>query len=100
MEAEGFPLPDFVAGHSLGEYSALTTAGALELAQTAKLLKVRGKAMQKAVPVGVGAMAAILGLDLPDVLAVAKRATADSTSHSTAIAGTARASMSRRRTAA
>jgi len=69
----------FMAGHSLGEYSALTTAGALELAQTAKLLKVRGKAMQKAVPIGVGAMAAILGLDLPDVQAVAKRATADST---------------------
>ena len=67
----------FMAGHSLGEYSALTTAGALELAITAKLLKVRGKAMQKAVPVGVGAMAAILGLDLPDVQAVVKRATQD-----------------------
>ncbi len=65
----------FMAGHSLGEYSALTASGALELALTAKLLKVRGKAMQKAVPVGVGAMAAILGLDLPDVLAVTKRAT-------------------------
>jgi [acyl-carrier-protein] S-malonyltransferase len=68
----------FMAGHSLGEYSALTCAGALELAQTAKLLKIRGKAMQKAVPVGVGAMAAILGLDLPDVLEVAKKATAQS----------------------
>ncbi len=68
----------FMAGHSLGEYSALTTAGALELAITAKLLKVRGKAMQKAVPVGVGAMAAILGLDLPDVQAVTKKATAQS----------------------
>lgn len=65
----------FMAGHSLGEYSALTTAGALELAITAKLLKVRGKAMQKAVPVGVGAMAAILGLDLPDVQAATLRAT-------------------------
>lgn len=68
----------FMAGHSLGEYSALTTAGALELATTAKLLKTRGKAMQKAVPVGVGAMAAILGLDLPDVLEVTKKATTGS----------------------
>lgn len=56
-----------VAGHSLGEYSALTAAGAFSLADCAKLLKIRGQAMQKAVPVGVGAMAAILGLDLPDV---------------------------------
>ena len=64
----------FMAGHSLGEYSALTASGALELAITARLLKLRGKAMQKAVPVGIGAMAAILGLDLPDVLAVTKRA--------------------------
>ncbi len=64
----------FMAGHSLGEYSALTTAGALELAMTAKLLKVRGKAMQKAVPVGIGAMAAILGLNLPEVQAVVKEA--------------------------
>lgn len=64
----------FMAGHSLGEYSALTAAGALELAVTARLLKTRGKAMQKAVPVGVGAMAAILGLDLPDVLEVTKKA--------------------------
>lgn len=66
----------FMAGHSLGEYSALTAAGSLDLAITAKLLKTRGKAMQKAVPVGVGAMAAILGLDLPDVLEVTKKATA------------------------
>lgn len=57
----------FVAGHSLGEYSALTAVGALDLATTAKLLKLRGQSMQKAVPVGVGAMAAILGLDLPDI---------------------------------
>ncbi len=54
----------FVAGHSLGEYSALTSAGSLELSRTAKLLRTRGQAMQKAVPVGEGAMAAILGLDL------------------------------------
>lgn len=65
----------FMAGHSLGEYSALTASGALELAMTARLLKLRGKAMQKAVPVGIGAMAAILGLDLSDVLVVTKRAT-------------------------
>lgn len=67
----------FMAGHSLGEYSALTCAGALELAVTAKLLRTRGKAMQKAVPVGVGAMAAILGLDLPDVQLVVKRAASE-----------------------
>ena len=57
----------FMAGHSLGEYSALTAAGAFEIQDTAKLLKKRGQAMQKAVPAGVGAMAAILGMDLPDV---------------------------------
>ncbi len=64
----------FVAGHSLGEYSALTAAHALELSDTARLLKTRGQAMQKAVPVGVGAMAAILGLELADVQSVAKEA--------------------------
>ena len=66
----------FVAGHSLGEYSALTAAGALELADTARLLKTRGQAMQRAVPVGEGAMAAILGLALPDVQAVVEKAAA------------------------
>lgn len=65
----------FVAGHSLGEYSALTAAGSFTLADTARLLKIRGQAMQKAVPVGVGAMAAVLGLDLPDVSAIVKEAT-------------------------
>ena len=54
----------FVAGHSLGEYSALCAAGSVDLATTAKLLKLRGQAMQAAVPVGVGAMAALLGADL------------------------------------
>ena len=54
----------FVAGHSLGEYSALSAAGTFDLATTAKLLKLRGRAMQQAVPVGVGAMAALLGADL------------------------------------
>ena len=58
---------DFVAGHSLGEYSALTAAGSLELADTARLLKARGLAMQQAVPVGVGAMAALLGMDIGPV---------------------------------
>jgi [acyl-carrier-protein] S-malonyltransferase len=63
----GVPLADvaqFVAGHSLGEYSALCAAGSFDLATTAKLLKLRGQAMQQAVPVGVGAMAALLGADL------------------------------------
>src|SRR3954451_14691318 len=55
---------DFVAGHSLGEYSALCAAGSFDLATTARLLKLRGQAMQQAVPVGVGAMAALLGADL------------------------------------
>jgi [acyl-carrier-protein] S-malonyltransferase len=64
----------FVAGHSLGEYSALTAAGTLEIADTARLLKIRGQAMQKAVPVGVGSMAAILGLDFADVQNIANQA--------------------------
>ncbi len=63
-----------VAGHSLGEYSALTAAGTLEIADTARLLKIRGQAMQKAVPVGVGSMAAILGLDFDDVQNIANQA--------------------------
>jgi [acyl-carrier-protein] S-malonyltransferase len=61
----------FMAGHSLGEYSALTAAGSLEVAVTARLLRLRGQSMQKAVPVGIGAMAAILGLSLEDVQAIA-----------------------------
>lgn len=61
----------YVAGHSLGEYSALTAAGALDLPETARLLKLRGQAMQRAVPVGEGAMAAILGLDYEDVQRIA-----------------------------
>jgi [acyl-carrier-protein] S-malonyltransferase len=64
----------FVAGHSLGEYSALAAAGALSLADTARLLKRRGRAMQRAVPVGEGAMAALLGLDLPAAQEVAAAA--------------------------
>ncbi|MGF1609365.1 MAG: ACP S-malonyltransferase [Kiloniellales bacterium] len=65
---------DFVAGHSLGEYSALAAAGALELADAARLLKRRGQAMQAAVPVGEGAMAALLGLDLEAAREVAEAA--------------------------
>ncbi len=67
----------YVAGHSLGEYSALAAAGSLTLADTARLLKTRGEAMQAAVPVGQGAMAAILGLDLADVEEVAAAAAED-----------------------
>jgi [acyl-carrier-protein] S-malonyltransferase len=61
----------FVAGHSLGEYSALAAAGSLNLGDAARLVRLRGRAMQKAVPVGSGAMAAVLGLDFGDVVAVA-----------------------------
>jgi [acyl-carrier-protein] S-malonyltransferase len=67
----------FVAGHSLGEYSALAAAGAFTLADTAKLLRLRGKAMQAAVPVGEGAMAALLGLDYETGVAVAAEAQAE-----------------------
>ena len=64
----------FVAGHSLGEYSALAAAGSLSIADTARLLRTRGLAMQKAVPVGAGAMAALLGLDYEAAVAVASEA--------------------------
>ncbi len=76
LEAEGVTLDaaSFVAGHSLGEYSALAAAGALSIADTARLLRTRGQAMQQAVPVGVGAMAAILGLDFAAVTAIANDA--------------------------
>ncbi|MGX1196690.1 ACP S-malonyltransferase [Parvibaculum sp. MBR-TMA-1.3b-4.2] len=78
LEAEGgFALADkasFVAGHSLGEYSALAAAGAFTIADTARLLKLRGRAMQRAVPVGEGAMAAMLGLDFDVAKEVAEEA--------------------------
>lgn len=76
LEAEGIGMDGvgFVAGHSLGEYSALCAAGSLDLADTARLLRIRGQAMQAAVPVGVGAMAAILGLDFATVTEVATEA--------------------------
>jgi len=77
LEAEGITVAShaaFVAGHSLGEYSALCAAGSIGLADTARLLRVRGRAMQEAVPVGVGAMAALLGLDFEAASAVAAEA--------------------------
>ena len=77
LETEaGFSVADaaFVAGHSLGEYSALAAAGSLTISDTARLLRTRGLAMQKAVPVGVGAMAALLGLDYDAAVAVAEEA--------------------------
>ncbi len=76
LEAEGYGVDraDYVAGHSLGEYSALAAAGALDLAEAARLLRLRGEAMQAAVPVGEGAMAALLGLDLAGAEAVAEEA--------------------------
>jgi [acyl-carrier-protein] S-malonyltransferase len=76
LETEGIAVTSaaYVAGHSLGEYSALCAAGALGLADTARLLRLRGRAMQEAVPVGVGAMAALLGLDFAAADAVAKEA--------------------------
>jgi [acyl-carrier-protein] S-malonyltransferase len=76
LKAEGVEVTaaSFVAGHSLGEYSALCAAGALGLADTARLLRLRGDAMQAAVPAGEGAMAAILGLDIDAVEAIAAEA--------------------------
>lgn len=76
LESEGVKVTDaaFVAGHSLGEYSALAAAGALSVADAARLLRTRGRAMQEAVPVGVGAMAALLGLDFAAARAVAEEA--------------------------
>ncbi len=78
LEAEaGFDLArdaHFVAGHSLGEYSALAAAGALSISDTARIVRIRGRAMQQSVPVGVGAMAALLGLEFDQAVAVAAEA--------------------------
>lgn len=79
LQAEGIAIDHagFVAGHSLGEYSALAAAGAISIADTACLLRTRGEAMQSAVPVGIGAMAALLGLDFATVKEVAAEAAAE-----------------------
>lgn len=81
LESEGgIKLSDvasYVGGHSLGEYSALTAVGSIQLSDTARLLKARGQAMQRAVPVGVGAMAALLGMNIGPAEEIAKQATAE-----------------------
>ena len=80
LEGRGYSIAEhasYLAGHSLGEYAALTAGGALKLEDTARLLKLRGQAMQRAVPVGVGAMAALLGLDFDAVIAIAADASGD-----------------------
>jgi len=79
LEIQGLVLEDkirYVAGHSLGEYSALCAAGMFSLRDTARLLRIRGNAMQEAVPVGVGAMAAIIGLDNSIVSAICQEVVA------------------------
>ncbi|MGR3344603.1 MAG: ACP S-malonyltransferase [Paracoccaceae bacterium] len=79
LQAEGIGMDGvaFVAGHSLGEYSALAAAGALSIADTARLLRTRGRAMQASVPVGIGAMAALLGLDFEQAQEAASKAAQD-----------------------
>src|ERR1041385_1620058 len=74
MEAEGFPKADYVTGHSLGEYSALVAAASLSLSDAVKTVRARGRYMQEAVPVGTGAMAAILGSDIETVNAACTEA--------------------------
>ncbi len=77
FRASNIKLTEFVAGHSLGEYTALCAAGALSLADTAKLLRLRGEAMQRAVPVGRGLTAVILGLDIDVVRDICAKTDAD-----------------------
>src|SRR6267142_4824813 len=74
MEAVGFPRPDFVAGHSLGEYSGLLAAGALTLSDAIRTVRSRGRYMQEAVPVGTGAMAAVIGVPLNEIEAACAEA--------------------------
>jgi [acyl-carrier-protein] S-malonyltransferase len=78
LEAEGLR-PDWVAGHSLGEYSALVASGVMSLSDALRTVRLRGRFMQEAVPVGVGAMAAILGLDLAEVQKACREAARDET---------------------
>lgn len=77
LEAEGVGDPEAVAGHSLGEYSALVAAGALELTDAIRIVRLRGRYMQAAVPVGVGAMAAVMGAELETIAAACQEARAD-----------------------
>lgn len=77
FRASGLPLPEYVAGHSLGEYTALCVAGAISLADTARLLRARGNAMQKSVPVGMGLTSVVLGLDADIVRDVCEQSDCD-----------------------
>ncbi len=74
MQSEGFPVPDYVAGHSLGEYSALVAANSLTATDAVKTVRARGRYMQEAVPVGTGAMAAVIGGELKDIEAACAEA--------------------------
>ena len=77
LRAAKLPMPDYVAGHSLGEYTALCAAGAISITDTAKILRIRGNAMQSAVPVGMGITAVVLGLDIDTVKHICAQFDAD-----------------------
>ncbi len=77
MQSEGFPAPDYVAGHSLGEYSALVAAGAVPFSEAVRTVRSRGRYMQEAVPVGTGGMAAVMGATLSDIERVCAEASQD-----------------------